>query len=234
MVVDNRNRIIFPVRTLDSKNPFNTERHVALTYFSFQGHQQGHAYLEKSADVTGLCVNSRNEVFVSDAANGCIWIVNDLQRVANSIGLDRLYGENLDPKPGAICVDSEDNLYITDTANSCVKSYTRDGTVRFYFGSCGERPGQFQCPIGIYVDALKRIAVVDNGNQRVQLVDESGHFLRYIVRLHDGDDVYQTPVAVAGAHNEGCVAVLLNGTNGNCHSEVRVYKCEGSADVMSC
>ena len=235
LTVDHRARIIFPVRTTDSKNPFNTERHVALTYFTFQGHQQGHAYLDKTADVTGVCVNSRNEVLASDSENGCIWVVNDHQRVAYSIDLKRLYGEKFDPKPGAICTDRDDNFYVTDTANNCIKSYTRDATVRFYFGCTGERPGNFQYPIGLYIDGQNRIAIVDNGNERVQLFDESGNFLRYIVRFRGGkQNMFQTPVAVTGAYNSDSVAVLLNGKNGNEHSEVRVYKCNGSANMLSC
>ena len=233
ITVDKKDRIIIPTLSFDATNPFNTDRHVALTYFNAKGHQRGYTYLDKSAQVKSLCTNSRNEVLATDEHGGKVWVASEAQRISRCFAVDAQRGELETPQPWGICVDDDDNFYVTDCANSCIKCYDSEGKMRFYFGSGGEQPGQFAKPTGIAVDENGRIIVADSHNHRVQIFNDEGVFERFVVRYNRGDDVYLQPVDVLYI-GRGRVAVLLRGFKDACRSEVRVYPCDGSPDILSC
>ena len=83
------------------------------------------------------------------------------------------------------------------------------------------------------LDAQRRIIVVDSHNHRVQIFNDEGVFERFIVRYNKGDDVYLEPTDVM-CLPDNRAAVLLRGVKDACRTEVRVYPCDGSPDVLSC
>ena len=182
IAIDKSDRIVFPTLTKDSTNPFNTQRHVGLSYYNTNGCPIGFAFLDPTSEVSDLVVTSENKIIVADSANSKLWFVHEKQRVIRSEVLKPLIGEQEDPKPVSLAVDKDDCYYISDAANHCVKVYKKTGELKFSFGSEGTRPGEFQHPAGLAVDENGRIIVADKYNHRVQIFNDEGVFERFIVR----------------------------------------------------
>src|ERR1700716_1595726 len=78
--------------------------------------------------------------------------------------------------------DSAGNTYISDGyINSRIAKVDRDGNWLKSWGEPGGKPGQFDTPHSIAVDAQDNIYVADRGNHRIQVFDTNGKFLRQII-----------------------------------------------------
>jgi len=78
--------------------------------------------------------------------------------------------------------DSAGNTYISDGyINSRIAKVDKDGNWLKSWGEPGSKPGQFDTPHSIAVDAQDNIYVADRGNHRIQVFDRDGKFLRQIV-----------------------------------------------------
>jgi streptogramin lyase len=77
--------------------------------------------------------------------------------------------------------DATGNTYISDGyINSRVAKVDKDGNWLMSWGEPGDKPGQFNTPHSIAVDAEGRVYVADRGNRRIQVFDGNGQFLRQI------------------------------------------------------
>jgi DNA-binding beta-propeller fold protein YncE len=110
---------------------------------------------------------------------------------------------------------------VTDWANHCIRVLDDNGNFKFKFGELGERPGQFREPYGVAVDDGGRIFVAEKGNNRVQMFDADGEFIRYLVRYKQGDDVFLAPFDVVCLPNME-VAVLC-AIKDAVAAEIRIY-----------
>jgi streptogramin lyase len=82
-------------------------------------------------------------------------------------------------QPTDVAWDSEGNIYITDGyVNSRVAKYDKNGDWVKSWGDPGTGPGQFRTPHAIAIDRNNNIYVGDRGNQRIQVFDTDGKFLR--------------------------------------------------------
>ena len=73
------------------------------------------------------------------------------------------------------------NTYISDGyVNSRVAKVDKDGKWLKSWGEPGSKPGQFDTPHSIAVDAGGSVYVADRGNRRIQVFDGEGKFLREI------------------------------------------------------
>src|SRR6476660_9022174 len=78
--------------------------------------------------------------------------------------------------------DAAGNTYISDGyVNSRVAKADKDGVWLKSWGEPGDKPGQFNTPHSIAVDAQNNVYVADRGNRRIQVFDTEGKFLRQIV-----------------------------------------------------
>ena len=78
--------------------------------------------------------------------------------------------------------DAAGNTYISDGyVNSRVAKVDKDGNWLKSWGEPGDKPGQFNTPHSIAVDANGNVYVADRGNRRIQVFDGAGKFLRQIV-----------------------------------------------------
>ena len=80
-----------------------------------------------------------------------------------------------------VAFDPEGNVYFSDGYNNArVAKYDADGN---WVGSWGERgsdPGQFRVPHGIAADDQGRIYVADRSNNRIQVFESDGAFVRQV------------------------------------------------------
>jgi len=78
--------------------------------------------------------------------------------------------------------DAAGNTYISDGyVNSRIAKVDKDGNWLKSWGEPGDKPGQFNTPHSIAVDANGNVYVADRGNRRIQVFDGAGKFLRQIV-----------------------------------------------------
>lgn len=110
--------------------------------------------------------------------------------------------------------DNDRNLIVTDFYNNCVKIFDieRHGQPITSFGSLGTKEGCFQAPTGLAIDYHRGyIFVSDWGNNRIQIFDRQGTFIRslelprsdmlYGPQGLDYDPIHQTlAIANSGKH----------------------------------
>jgi len=78
--------------------------------------------------------------------------------------------------------DTAGNAYISDGyVNSRIAKVDKDGNWVKSWGEPGDKPGQFNTPHSIAVDAQGNVYVADRGNHRIQVFDGDGKFQRQIV-----------------------------------------------------
>jgi sugar lactone lactonase YvrE len=121
--------------------------------------------------------------------------------------------------------DSAGNTYISDGyINSRIAKVDKDGNWLKSWGEPGNKPGQFDTPHSIAVDAQDSIYVADRGNHRIQVFDRDGKFLRQIVidvpapsdarpamgNKTDHPSGSRTPGSPCPSENELYVGELLN------------------------
>jgi hypothetical protein len=82
-------------------------------------------------------------------------------------------------QPTDVAWDSHGNIYITDGyVNSRVAKFDKNGDWVKSWGEPGTGPGQFRTPHAIAIDRNDNVYVGDRGNQRVQIFDTDGKYLR--------------------------------------------------------
>ena len=82
-------------------------------------------------------------------------------------------------RPTGVALSPGGDIYVSDGyGNSKVHKYSSDGSLLSSWGGHGSHPGQFNIPHGICVDGEGRVYVADRENNRVQLFDEEGDYLK--------------------------------------------------------
>src|SRR3984893_18260525 len=80
-------------------------------------------------------------------------------------------------QPTDTVVGPDGSTYVTDGyGNSRVAKFSKEGNLVKYWGDRGARPGQFNTPHSIVIDANANLYVADRQNNRVQVFDTDGTF----------------------------------------------------------
>jgi len=85
--------------------------------------------------------------------------------------------------PSGIAVDSSGNIYVADKSNHRIQKFDSNGVFLFKVGAnggdgtIGTGEGEFENPWRIAVDSAN-IYVADNSNNRIQIFDSSGNFIK--------------------------------------------------------
>ena len=99
-------------------------------------------------------------------------------------------------KPWGIAIH-RDNLYVTDTGVHAVFQFKIEADMRLVasLGSRGSGVGQFISPRGLTVSTNGDVFVADLNNSRIQILDDSLHFQRFITHqtMQEPYDVKLTP-----------------------------------------
>jgi hypothetical protein len=131
-----------------------------------------------------------SDVVVKFTSEGRVAMVFGRKQEASEDGTGPLKGVQppLAPEDGLfrqvtdVAWDSAGNTYISDGyINSRIAKIDKDGNWMKSWGEPGDKPGQFDTPHSIAVDAQNNIYVADRGNHRIQVFDRDGKFLRQIM-----------------------------------------------------
>ena len=148
----------------DIKPPFSiTEKGKMLSSFGNRGKDHGEFNFP-----THISVDSKGDIYVTDALNFRIQVFNADGKFIASIGK---MGNTLGTfsKPKGLGTDSDGNIYVVDNLYDTVQIFNRSGELLLNFASHGGGNGGLWLPNGLFVDKDNYIFVADTYNERVQV-----------------------------------------------------------------
>jgi len=141
----------------------------------------------------GLTVDKENNVWVTDVGlqqifkfthDGKLLMTSGVAKVAGNDSLHFNY-------PTDIAVANDGSFYVSDGyRNSRVAKFSKEGKYLFEWGKKGNKPGEFNIPHSLAIDENNIIYVADRQNNRVQLFDTAGNFIK---ELKNDVNVEQLP-----------------------------------------
>ncbi len=148
-------------------------------------------------DIIGLAMDDSDRLFVSDTKLHHILIFGKDRKVEGSIS------EGL-VDPGGMAIDNENRfLYVADPALDQVLVYDADklNLIR-KIGTAGKKhtltePGQFSVPTNMAVDGDGNLYVTDMYNNRVEVFDADGNFIRQWGKAGDRPGTFSRPKGIA-------------------------------------
>ncbi|MBS4024584.1 MAG: SMP-30/gluconolactonase/LRE family protein [Clostridia bacterium] len=179
-----------------------------LFHFGQVGRQEGQFHFPY-----GIAGDSEGRIYVADLYQSKISVFNPEGEFLHYFG-DAEAQKAIDG-PGDIFITEDNKLYLTDINQSKILIFDiAEGNLLLEFGEFGRSAGQFYAPNGVAVDRQGNIWVVDTGNQRVQVFDQEGKFLRIINGTPDGtgDSVLANPRGVGIRGNNAVIVSNLTHT----------------------
>jgi peptidylamidoglycolate lyase len=129
----------------------------------------------------GLTVDQDNNVWVTDVALHQVFKFDANGKLLLKLGVEKVAGDdsthfNL---PTDVAVAADHSFYVSDGyGNNRVVKFSANGHYLFEWGKKGDKPGEFNLPHGISLDATGNVYVADRENSRVQSFSPDGKFLR--------------------------------------------------------
>ena len=189
MAVDSSGNLYVADQKVGAIFIFNTEtREVQLI------RNKEHAHF---ARIIGLTMDDNDRLFVSDPGLRHILIFNSAHK-AEDVITDGLVS------PGAMAIDRENRqLYVSDIELDQVLVYDADSLKLIRkIGTTGHNhelttPGDFAKPTGLAVDHDGNLYVADTMNNRIEVFDADGKFIRTFGKAGDGPGYFARPKGVA-------------------------------------
>ncbi|MEH7253358.1 6-bladed beta-propeller [Neobacillus niacini] len=154
----------------------------------------------------GIAGDKAGKIYVADMYNGNISIFD-------SKGKFIKYFEDKDKllnSPGGLRIFDE-KLFVTDIKANKLYVFKLNGEKVMEIGGAGVEEGKFIAPNAVTVDHDDQIYITDSGNNRVQVFDKDGKFIKIINGSPDGkgDPTFLNPRGVA-VDSKGNVFVVNN------------------------
>ena len=148
-------------------------------------------------DIIGLTIDDSDRLFVSDTKLHRVLVFDKDHKVEGEIS-----GGLVDP--GGMAVDNENRfLYVADAALDQVLVYDADKlTLIRKMGTAGKKHtltenGQFSVPTNVAVDEDANLYVTDMYNNRVEVFDADGNFIRAWGKSGDRPGYFSRPKGIA-------------------------------------
>ena len=123
---------------------------------------------------SGIAVNSKGQIAVSDYDKHCILITDKEGNCVRKVGC---YGNRAGQLncPSDVTYLSDDNILVADQLNHRIQQFNvQTGNYVKSFGKKGTRDGEFLNPVGVCVDEEGRVIVADIHNNRIQVLSQDG------------------------------------------------------------
>ena len=146
--------------------------------------------------IIGLAMDDNDRLFVSDPGLKHVLVFNP-QRKAEEVITEGM------SDPGGIAIDTQNRLlYVADVALDQVLVYDADSfKLKRKIGTTGKNhtlttPGDFSKPTGVAVDKEGNVYVTDTMNDRVEIFDADGMFIRTWGKAGDGPGYFSRPKGI--------------------------------------
>jgi DNA-binding beta-propeller fold protein YncE len=156
-----------------------------------------HGVQARFGDIIGLAIDDADRLFVSDTKLHRILVFDKNHKVEGSIGQGLI-------DPGGMAIDNENRfLYVADSALDQVLVFDADKlTLIRKIGTAGKNhtltePGQFSVPTNVAVDGDGNLYVADTYNNRVEIFDADGNFIREFGKAGDRPGTFARPKGIA-------------------------------------
>jgi peptidylamidoglycolate lyase len=129
----------------------------------------------------GLTIDRNNNVWVTDVGLHQVFKFSHEGKLLMQLGTAGVAGKDSlhFNQPTDIAVAADGSFYICDGyGNSRVMKFSAAGQFLFEWGGKGNGPGQFNIPHSIALDNKGLVYVADRENDRIQVFDAQGKFLR--------------------------------------------------------
>jgi DNA-binding beta-propeller fold protein YncE len=147
--------------------------------------------------IVGLAMDDNDRLFVSDPGLRHV-IVFNAAHVAEDVITEGM------AEPSMLAIDRENRLlYVSDIALDQVLVYDADSfKLLRKIGTTGHKhelttPGDFAKPTGVAVDADGNLYVADTLNNRIEVFDADGKFIRTFGKAGDGPGYFSRPKGIA-------------------------------------
>src|SRR5579862_5884988 len=187
---------------MDSKNNLYVADQKVGAVFIFNTETREAELIKNKSDahfvrIIGLAIDDGDRLFVSDPGLRHI-LVFDATHKATDVITDGM------AEPGSLAIDRENRLlYVADIKLDQVLVYDADSLKLLRkIGTTGHNhelttPGDFAKPSGLAVDADANLYVCDTLNNRIEVFDADGKFIRAFGKAGDGPGYFSRPKGIA-------------------------------------
>jgi tripartite motif-containing protein 71 len=152
------------------------------------------------AEPKRLIVDANGYVWIADAGNDRIDVFNEKGEYVTKFGTDGSGSEEM-INPTGVAVDIHGRVWVADDENNRVDKWRIAALHPAFssaFGSLGAGDGEFDEPVGIAVNPIDgNVVVSDEKNNRVQVFNEKGEFVRTFGSEGTGNGQFKEPRGVA-------------------------------------
>jgi DNA-binding beta-propeller fold protein YncE len=148
--------------------------------------------------VSGLAMDDNDRLFVTDVGLHRVDVFTPAHQLETAFGGDVL------SSPSSIAIDTDNRfLYVVDTQNDVVDVFDADNfKLLRKIGTPGKKhtltaPGTFSLPMGVAVDRDGNVYVTDTFNNRIEIFDADGGFVRMFGKNGDGPQDFERPKGIA-------------------------------------
>ena len=131
----------------------------------------------------GLKVDNENNIWVTDVGLHQIFKFSYDGKLLLKLGEARVAGNDSlhFDEPTDIAITKDGSFYVTDGyGNSRVIKFSAAGKYLFEWGKKGNKESQFNIPHGISLDSNENVYVADRENNRIQIFDSTGKFIKQL------------------------------------------------------
>lgn len=144
----------------------------------------------------GMRVDRNNNVWITDNGDHQVMKFSNDGKLLLTLGAKGKAGtdDKTFNRPTDLAFTPSGDFYVSDGyGNSRVVKFSKEGRYLLAWGKRGTGPGEFNTPHSIAVDSKGQVYVSDRENNRIQLFDPNGKFLRQWTHLGATQNVFITP-----------------------------------------
>jgi peptidylamidoglycolate lyase len=131
----------------------------------------------------GLAVDNENNIWVTDVGLHQVFKFSHHGKVLLKLGEAKLSGNDSFHfnKPTDIAIAEDGSIYVCDGyGNSRVVKFSASGKYLLAWGKKGSKESEFDIPHGISLDSNGNVYVADRENNRIQVFDPNGKFIKQL------------------------------------------------------